>query len=181
MAKERKVSWTIDIHQNKDQVWKTLVDDFQDIQKFHPLLEGSHGLNDEVGVGCERQCDLDAKGNFVQERITEIRDNRSFDIDIFHGGLPGITSLKATVEVDEKAKGNTQVKFHMFFQPKLAIMGGIMSMMLKKKFFDVLIGLKYYSETGNEVNKQNFPAIKEDFKHLIPGGSFGSKQAFATT
>ena len=42
-------------------------------------------------------------------------------------------------------------------------MGGIMKGMMKKKFFDVLIGLKYHLETGGLVDDKNIKAIKKNF------------------
>ena len=72
---------------SKEEIWDLTFNRFGEVNLFNSNIESSHYVSEGKGVGCERQCDLDANTS-VQERITAARGTDSFDIDIIEGGLP---------------------------------------------------------------------------------------------
>ncbi len=81
----KNVQREIIVNVSKSKVWDLLFNRFGEVNNFNLLIEGSQfttGIKGELGV--ERQCQLDSK-NAVEERITEVRGDSGFDIDIVKG------------------------------------------------------------------------------------------------
>ena len=172
MKKFRKVTVEMDINSSKEKVWDVLFNRFGEVNLFNPLIEGSHHTSGKAGeVGCERQCDLDSK-NSIHEKITAARGNDSFDIEIIKGGLPMMDKMKATIDLESLHENSTRVFFTMNYNTSPAFMGALMKGMMKKMFAKVLIGLKYYLETGNEVTKENIKNIYNEYFTLNNNHSF---------
>lgn len=172
MKKLRTVSVDIEINRSKKEVWDIVFHKFGEVNAFNPLIEGSHLTQGSEGaIGCERQCDLDSK-NSIQEKIVAVRDDRSFDIEIIQGGLPMMDKMKATLEVEELLKNRTLVTAIINYNTSPAFMGGIIKGSMGKMFFKLLVGLKYYLETGEEVTKQNIGDIMKSFSLLEANESF---------
>lgn len=174
MKKLRSTSISIQVNVQKEKTWDLLFHRFGEVNLFNPLLEGSHFTKGNSGeVGCERQCDLDSK-NSIQERIVSVSDNHSFDIDIIQGGLPLMDKMMATIIVDAKDTDESLVTVQVQFNTSPAFMGGLMKGLIAKSFHKVLVGLKYYLETGDPVTKQNITEIMKTYKLLNPYESFSS-------
>lgn len=165
MSNYRKVEVGINVHASKALLWDLLFTKFGQINMFHPGLEGSHHTVGEVGqIGCERQCDLDGKTS-VREKIISAKLEESFVIDVTKG-LPGIPEMKAEFSLYDIGEGNTKVKLQAKFKTNPSFLGFLMLGMMKKRLFQVLIGLKYYSETGLQVNKTNAKEVFKLYKKL---------------
>ena len=174
MKKFREVTLSINTYTPKEQVWDLLFNRFGEVNSFNPLIEGSHytiGLPGEVG--CERQCDLDAK-NSVHEKIVAVRGNDSFDIDIIKGGLPLMDKMKGTFDLYKLSANLTRVSFTMKFTSKPAFMGSLMKGMMSKMLFKMLVGLKYHLETTNLVTKNSIKAIMKEYNHLHTNEAFAN-------
>lgn len=179
MKKLRTVSVDILVNTSKEKTWDLLFNRFGEVNTFNPLIEGSHftkGSNGEVG--CERQCDLDSK-NSIQEKIVAVRGDSSFDIEIIQGGLPMMDTIKATMDVKEILDNQTLVTTTIQFNTSPAFMGGILKGMMAKMFFKLLVGLKYYLETGEEVTKQNIKDIIKTYKIMDPHDTFSNSEIAA--
>lgn len=172
MKKLRTVHLDIHLNAGKEKTWDLLFNRFGETYLFNPLLEGSHFTKGNSGeVGCERQCDLDSK-NSIQERIVAVRNNDSFDIDIIQGGLPFMDKMKGTFSVAAINAHQSVVTAVIQYNTSPAFMGGLLKSMLAKNFFKVMVGLKYYLETGEVVTKINIGDIIKTYKLLSPTDSF---------
>ncbi len=166
MEKLKEVVLNINVNATKEQVWDLLFNRFGEVNVFNPVIEGSHHTTGTPGeVGCERQCDLDAKTS-IHEKITARRGNDEFDVDIIKGGLPMMKKANATFKLAEINPHQTNITFIMRFSSKPAFMAGMMKMMMKKMLFKVLIGLKYHLETGKHVTKENIAGIVKNYRKL---------------
>lgn len=157
---------SIEVTAAKEQVWDLLFNRFGEVNLFNPLIEGSHHTTGTPGeVGCERQCDLDAK-NSIHEKIVAARGNDSFDIAIIKGGLPMMGEMKATFDLVRLSGNKTRVELNIKVSTNPKFMIFLMKGMMKKMFKKMLIGLKYYMETGNTVNKNNIKEVENWYKTL---------------
>lgn len=172
MKKQRKIKTEIFINTSKERVWEILFTRFGETHIYNPNLEGSHFVSSSKGeVGCERQCDFDAKTKVI-ERIVKSEELKSFSIDIVGGNMPFMDKGLVDVELLETNPNQTKVVFTMNFVSKPAFMGLMMKGMMKKKLTDVLIGLKYYLETGNTVSKRTYKPVYNAYKQLREQQSF---------
>lgn len=179
MKKLREVKLEISTNTSKEKVWDLLFNRFGEVNAFNPIIEGSHHLSGAKGeVGCERQCDLDAK-NTIKEKIVAARANDSFDIDIIEGGLPMMDEMKGTYDLQEISEHSTKVSFTMKFTTKPAFMATLMKGMMAGMLFKVLVGMKYHLETGKLVTKQNIKSIMKEYKSLQADEAFTSEQKVA--
>ncbi|MBI3124037.1 MAG: SRPBCC family protein [Ignavibacteriales bacterium] len=173
MKKQRKIKTEVYINASKEQVWEILFTRFGETHLYNPNLESSHFVSSNKGeVGCERQCDFDPKTRVV-ERITKSVELKSFSIDIVGGNMPFMETGLVEVELKSINSNQTKVNFTMNFVSKPAFMGLMMKGMMKKKLTDVLIGLKYYLETGNTVSKKTYGPVYKAYKQL------GEQQPFS--
>ena len=174
MKKLRTVSVDIQINSSKAKVWDVLFNRFGEVNAFNPLIEGSHFTKGTKGeLGCERQCDLDSK-NSIQEKVVAVRGDNGFDIEIIEGGLPMMDSMKATLEVEEILVNQTLVTATINFNTSPSFMGGILKGTMAKMFFKLLVGLKFYLETDEEVTKQHIGDIMKTYKIMGPNDTFST-------
>ena len=71
--------------------------------------------------------------------------------------------LNADVYIKDLGKGRTEIQFNVNYRTKIGIMGFFMKPVMRKQFFPVLIGLKYYLETGGTVDKKNIKEIQDQY------------------
>lgn len=174
MKKLKTVHLSIQLNASKEKTWDLLFNRFGETHLFNPLLDSSHFTKGDAGeVGCERQCDLDSK-NSIQERIVAVRDSESFDIDIIQGGLPLIDKMKGTFSVTSLRPEQSLVKAEISYNTSPAFMAGLLKSSLAKNFFKVLVGLKFYLETGEIVTKENIGDIMKTHKLMEASESFSS-------
>jgi len=172
MKKLRKVTVEIDISTSKENVWDLLFNRFGEVNLFNPLIDGSQHASGKKGeVGCERHCEIDARHS-VREKITAVRGNESFDIDIIEGGLPMMDKMMATIDLKSLHENSARVFFTMRYNTKPSFLGGLMKGMMTKMLNKLLIGLKYHLETGKLDNKKNIKFIIRDYNNLNSNSTF---------
>ena len=173
MENFRKVELDIIVNASKEAVWDLTFNRFGEVNNFNPLIEGSHFTSMSKGeVGCERQCDLDLKGNHLIERIIDAQGHDSFELEIIGGAMPMMEKMFVKQAFEEIGPNKTRVRLIVRFRSKPAFMGFLMSMMMKRMLFDMLRGLKYHLETGELVTKENIKAIKRAYAGLSEGQIF---------
>jgi len=172
MKKLKTVKVDILVNSSKAKAWDVLFNRFGEVNTFNPLIEGSHFTKGNKGaLGSERQCDLDGK-NSIHEKIVAVRGDSSFDIEIIQGGLPMMDQMKGTIELKEILPNQTLVNATIQFNTSPVFMASILKGMVAKMFFKLLVGLKFYLETGQEVTKLNIKDIMKTYKMMNPHDTF---------
>jgi len=179
MKKLRTVSVDIIVNSHKAEAWDVLFNRFGEVNAFNPLIEGSHFTKGNRGeLGCERQCDLNSK-NSIHEKIVAVRGDSSFDIEIIQGGLPMMDKMKGTIDLKEIMPNQTLVAATIQFNTSPAFMGSFLKGMIAKMFFKLLVGLKFYLETDEEVTKENFKDIMKTYNIMNPHDTFSNNEIAA--
>lgn len=179
MKNYRKVSKDIIINASKEKVWDLLFNRFDEVNRFNPIIEGSHHVTGAKGeVGCERYCAMSEKKG-VKEKIVDARGTESFDIDVIEGNLPMVDELLGTYDLEAINSNQTRVRFTAQFHPELSLMTGMLRIMLGKMLQKMLIGLKFHLETGLLVTKGNIRAISKAFRKLSTDQSFKDNKEVA--
>jgi hypothetical protein len=166
MENAKTISTSVVVNASKDKVWDTVYTRFGETYLFNPNLEGSHFTTGSSGdVGCERQCNLDSK-TFIRERITNVNPLKGFSVDVVGGNMPMLKELR--VHFDLKASGEHQTKVYInaTFVAKPAFIGILMKLPFKIRLTNMLIGLKYFMETGHNVSKGTFSKVKKKYQAL---------------
>ncbi len=162
----------VTINTLKERVWEVLFTRFGEAYLYNPSLIGSHFVTGGKGeVGCERQCSLDDKTKVV-ERITSAVDQKKFTVNIIGGNMPMNDEMIVELELIEITSSRTKVLLTARYNSKPAFMAPIMKGMMKSKFDDMLIGLKYYLETGKTVSKKSYKPVLKIYKQLAANQSF---------
>lgn len=172
MEKLTTIHTDITINAIREKVWDTLYTRFGDVHLYNPSLDGSHFTKGSKGaVECERQCDLNAKTKIV-ERIIKAEELKKFTVDIYDGNMPMMKRNIVDIELVELSPNRTSVMLTANFSTNPAFMSSLMKGMFRAKLKDMLIGLKYYLETGKSVSKKTYTPIARKFKGLTVGQSF---------
>ncbi|MDD8017564.1 MAG: SRPBCC family protein [Bacteroidota bacterium] len=172
MKKLRTLHTNVTINASKEKVWDSLFTRFGEAHLYNPSLDGSHfsvGIKGEVG--CERQCSLDAKTKVV-ERITQAEELKKFTVNIIGGNMPMIDTMVVELELKPLSSKQTTVLLTANYNTTPAFMGGLVKGMMISKFDDMLIGLKYFLETGKAVSKQTYKPISKMYQQMQPNQSF---------
>lgn len=166
MENAKTVSTSVVINASKDKVWDTVYTRFGETYLFNPNLEGSHFTSGSSGdVGCERQCNLDAK-TFIRERIINVESLKSFTVDVVGGNMPMLKSLRVHFDLKSLSEQQTKVYVNAEFVAKPAFMGLLMKVPFRNRLTNMLIGLKYFLETGNKVSKDSFKKVHRKYQAL---------------
>lgn len=172
MKNSKIITTNITVNASREKVWDILYTKFGDVVLYNPSLVGSHFTTKTSGeVGCERECRLDAK-TFIRERITKADQLNTFTIDITGGNMPMVKTMQVDVELSAAPDKGTTVTILANISTKPAFMAALMKGMFKKKLSDMLIGLKYYIETGKPVSKKTFSPVFKSYKKLQLNQSF---------
>jgi hypothetical protein len=172
MENNKSFSLEVTVNTTREKVWETIYTRFGDIHVFNPNLDGSHctaGTTSEVGT--VRQCNLDSK-TFIQEKILSVDDMKGFTIDLVDGNMPLLNQLQASFKLETVTASRTKVILSARFNTKPFFMAALMKGAFKKKMSDMLVGLKYYLETGNKVSKRTFKPIARQYQKLQLNQSF---------
>jgi hypothetical protein len=172
MKKLRTLHTDVTINASKEKVWDSLFTRFGEIHLYNPALDSSHFIKGGKGeVGCERECTLDAKTKIV-ERIVKAEELKKFTVDVYDGNMPMVDTMIVEIELIELSDKRTTVVVTANFHTSPAFMGALTKGMMKAKLTDMLIGLKYYLETGKTVSKQTYSPIRRTYRQLSPSQSF---------
>lgn len=150
-------STRIQINAPKEKVWEVLAE-LGDIYKWNPGVSHSYSTSEiNQGEGVTRHCDLQSSGRnigYLEERAIDWREGEGFKIDIYESNMPIKRNIVAfSIEAD----GDTSVvTVSPDYEIKYGPVGKLIDLLvarrqLKKGMNELLAGLKYYVETGNEV------------------------------
>ncbi|MCL1127437.1 SRPBCC family protein [Shewanella surugensis] len=90
-------------------VWP-LLDDFENIQIFHPGVDQSNSLNDQAkGLGAKRQCNF-YDGGFAQEEIVKYDPDHGFMTVNIYAGTPMKAIKKFNVDFSAEKTTDNQTK-----------------------------------------------------------------------
>jgi len=172
MKKLRTLYTDVTINASKEKVWDALFTRFGEVHLYNPLLDGSHFVKGGTGeVGCERRCDLDSRTKLI-ERITKAEELKTFTVEIIDGNMPMVDTMIIEIELRELTAKQTAVLITAQYNTSPAFMGGLVKGMMKSKLTDMLIGLKYYLETGTAVSKKTYKPISKMYQQLQVNQSF---------
>ncbi len=162
------VERTIDMPASK--VWHVVGEDFGAIANSHPKIVSSEFNQGHMtgGENVSRTCNFNEKGTkYLQEtQINFDAENYTFKVLINHAsGVPLNTDYSYGVyKVEPIDENSCKLSMEMNVRTKPAFMGG----MAKKQFMgdiaDYLLAVEHHVKTGENVNQDNFKAIKKQYK-----------------
>ncbi len=136
------------------RVWEVLAD-LGSIYKWNPGVSRSYSTSDDArGNGATRHCDLYGRKAYLEERAFDWREGEGYTIDIYETNLP---IRRNTVQFSVDAHGDsTIVRVTPDYALKFGPLGWLLDQLLvrrqlKRGMADLLAGLKYHVETGEEV------------------------------
>ena len=160
------------INASKQEVWNLLFHRFGETHLYNPNIEGSHDTNGKNGeIGCERQCSIDRKTN-IKERIVQAEEFKSITVDVIGGNMPMVKEMQVVMLIDPVSPTQTKVRINATYTTKPSFMAGFVKGLFRKMLFGVLIGLKYYLETGHAVSKKSFKSISGKYRDLHGSQAF---------
>ena len=129
--------------------------DLGSIYKWNPGVAHSRSTSDStVGECAMRHCDLQRKGDYLEERAFDWRDGEGYKIDIYETNLPIKRNIvEFTLEADGEG---TTVTVTPDYELKFGPIGVVMDRLfaraqLRKGMAGMLAGLKYHVESGELV------------------------------
>jgi hypothetical protein len=150
-------STRIKINATKQEVWAVL-SDFGEIYRWNPGVRDSYCTSGTTqGTLATRRCELVKGDDYLDERITEWRDGRSFKVEIYDTNLP---IHRNVVEFSvESTDTGAMVTVTPDYTLKYGPVGWLMDRIMVRQLFnggmeDLLSGLKYYVETGEVVGER---------------------------
>ncbi len=156
---------TLEINASVEQVWDVLFDQYGDIHTHNPTMQSSNYMDNSVKgeINVVRHCQFNDK-LFLDEKITDFKENESVTIEVIKHNLPMLKHLSATYEV--KSLGNNKTELRMVSKNSASpgFMIHLMKGQLKKSVSQHLFGMKYFIETGEIVNKDNYSEIFKNYK-----------------
>jgi hypothetical protein len=172
MKKMHVINKEITVHTSKHDVWELLVNKFGEVNSFNPLIDESHALDDVQGKeGCERHCTIDNK-NSVRERISNIRGNESFDVEIVEGGLPMMDQMAGSYNIIELGDEKTKIQMIFKFNTNPGFIAPVLKGMMSKQLHTLMVGTKYHLETGGKVTKENIKSIMKGYDQIGENANF---------
>ena len=156
----------VSINGSKDKVWQALYERFGETAIFNPNIISSEYIKGDSGkLGCERECYLDSK-TYVKEKIVEVESTDSFSVDIYETNMPMMKTMIVRFDLFEVSKTNTNVSMTFNYNTSPSFMAAIMKIPMKSKLGKLLIGLKYFIETGKTMQDSDFRSIFKTYKRL---------------
>ncbi|MCH8901628.1 MAG: SRPBCC family protein [Chloroflexi bacterium] len=150
-----RFSTQVRIDASKEKVWEVLAD-LGGIYKWNPGVVHSHSTSDSTeGEGAMRHCDLQRKGDYLEERAFDWREGEGYKIDIYETNLPLKRNIvEFTLEADGEG---TIVTVTPDYELKFGPIGVLLDKLfagrqLRTGMADLLAGLKYHVETGELVD-----------------------------
>lgn len=153
------------INAPKGKVWEVLFNQYGDIHIHNPSMPSSNyiGTATKGELNCARHCKFDDK-LFLEEKITEVKENNSFKVEADEHNLPFLKEMSAIYELSSIGHDKTEVKMTSFASTSPSFMIYLMKGQLGKGLIKHLFGLKYYIETGKTVNKDNYSETFKGYK-----------------
>ena len=148
------------INASVEKTWEVLFNQYGDIHIHNPGMPTSNYIDNATkgALNCSRHCMFDDK-LFVDEKITEVDENKSFKVVVFKHNLPFLKDMSSIYELSSIGTDKTEVKMISFNSTSPSFMIYLIRGQLGKGLKKHLFGLKYYLETGKTVNKDNYSEI----------------------
>lgn len=170
--KLKTITTEISIKAPLEKSWEALYTHFGDVSLFNPNLSESHLIRSTFdAIGSERECRID-KRTFFQERIIRVDPMKNFTIEVTGGNLPLVKNMQTDIMFYRPAPGYTFVTILTRLTIRPAILNFLMKGIYKRKLTDMLIGLKYYLETGIEISNSSYRMVFQNYLLLEATESF---------
>ncbi|MEM7323139.1 MAG: SRPBCC family protein [Actinomycetota bacterium] len=143
-----------------DQVWEVLFSQYGDIHIHNPLMTASnymHGAT-EGGPDVVRHCEF-GKKFYLDEKITDVDEQKGFRVEAGEHNFPFVTHMSATYELSSPDENTTEVHMVSFNSYAPGFMRHLLGRQTKKTLAKHLFGLRYYIETGNTLDPDNYDEI----------------------
>lgn len=152
----------------KANVWAILAD-LGGIQNFHAGVSKSYYTSEQHdGIGAARVCELLPMGK-IEETATEWRDGESYKLNITPlEKAPPFKEAFGRLAVKEEGQG-TRVSMEVTYTLKFGPLGKLMNALMIKPRFQkvvpaVLLGLKHYTETGEEITPEVMRSVRQQLR-----------------
>jgi hypothetical protein len=155
----------LEIKASVEKVWKVLFNQYGDIHIHNPTMQDSNYMHNAVkgGINVVRHCQFTDK-LFLDEKITEYKENESVRIEVVKHNLPMLDHLSATYELKSLGDDKTEVKMTSLNSASPSFMIHLMKGRLRKSVGQHLFGMKYFIETGKTVDMKNYKEIYSSYK-----------------
>ena len=160
-----KMRVSIEVDAPPADVWSA-ISDFGNIFRWNPAVPKSHLTSDQAdGVGTTRHCDLTVPGASIEERVIEWKPGSHYRVDIYESKrVPFVRNMNAEVGVVPSGEGSVAY-FSPSYDTSAGPIGKIMDRLVMRPQYQkvgraFVAGLKYYVETGQDVER-NSPLAKD--------------------
>ena len=153
------------INASKEKTWEVLYSQYGDIHIHNPTMQSSHYMHNasKGKLDCMRHVKFSDK-LYLEEKIAEVDENNSFTVVATDHNLPFLNEMSATYALSSIDNEITEVKMTSFNATSPGFMIYLMRGQLRKSLAKHLFGLKYYVETGETVNIDNYSEIFRNYK-----------------
>lgn len=170
---------TIEVDASPEEVWKAIAD-FGGIDRWNPGVPVSQltSVHSE-GVGATRHCDLTLSGASIEERVTEWEPGSHYKVEIYRTKrVPFVRNLEAEVGVEPSGDGSIAY-FAPSYETTAGPIGRLMDRLVLRRQYEkggraFVAGLKYFVETGNDVEKGSPLAYADAAVTRAPQGAQSS-------
>ena len=151
------------------EVWKVVGEDFGAIANSHPKIVSSDYNQGHItgGENVSRTCNYNEKGTkYLQEKqVSFDAENYTFKVLIYQtGGIPLNTDysygIYKVVPINDQS---SKLIMEMGIRTKPSFLASIAKGQFKKDIADYLLAVEHHVITGENVNKDNFKAIKKTY------------------
>lgn len=174
-----KVSSEVIVNKAAAEVWKTLYSDYGNVALFHPSIASSSFTNgDKKGYkGAQRQCNIGEK-KYIKESIIEVENGERFVVKLDEAeGVP-FDQAYAVYELSLITENQTKVTQTSYFRTKPAMIGKMMKRKMDEDLAGVIIGLKFFMESEQTVNADNFKSIRQVYNEMEKTANFTDQEEF---
>ncbi|MFX3625812.1 MAG: SRPBCC family protein [bacterium] len=155
------VTSSVIINATKEKVWETMFTNFSEVSNYFYSALHSECPNDVKGeVGAQRVCYFnDSKSKYTKEEIIAFAEQEYMYVKVLDA-KPKLEAI-AKCELEKQSEGRVLITQTLYYKTKPKFVGKVFKGSIKKEFEAALIGMKYFIETGEAVDKKNFKAIKK--------------------
>jgi len=148
------------INASTEKVWDVLFSQYGDIQIHNPTMTASsymHGAS-EGASDVVRHCEF-GKKLFLDERIADVDEYKSLRVEVVNHNLPFVKEMSATYELSSTDDETTELRMVSSNSFKPGFMKYLMRGQMTKNVAKHVFGMKYYIETGNTVDPDNYAEV----------------------
>jgi len=167
--KVKKFQVTKVINAPAQKVWQIVGEDYGAIANSHPKIVASNYINGSLkaGEGAERVCNFNEKGTqyLHEKQLNYDAENMTFTNQVFQAGKFPVNPeyTRAVYKVVPIDANSCKFVFDMQYRTSPAMMGGMMKGKFVKLINDYAISIEHHAKTGENVNADNFKAIKKQY------------------